>query len=98
MEQLFGLKMAAPFACDKFVTYIHLSWYQWKNQPRDWEMYFRRETARYYRLRTPYPIREKLDKYMEEDTEIIIGDCSGVDADMSKNIYILEKRKNAQKY
>ena len=43
-----------------------------------------KETARYYRRRMPYPIREKLDKFMEDDTEIIIGDCMGIDADVQK--------------
>ena len=43
-----------------------------------------KETARYYRVRMPYPIREKLDRFMEADTEIIIGDCMGIDTDVQK--------------
>lgn len=43
-----------------------------------------KETARYYRVRLPYPIREKLDKYMEDETEIITGDCMGIDTDVQK--------------
>lgn len=43
-----------------------------------------KETVRYYRVRMPYPIREKLDEFMEDDTEIIIGDCMGIDADVQR--------------
>ena len=92
--------MSLFFLWGKFVTYFHVVFCLWKIQiGRTWVVVTTlkgvrrfmkvfisgsKGTARYYRHRMPCPIREKLDNLMEEDAEIIIGDCWGIDADVQK--------------